>query len=54
MFDAEKECGRFAAASVDGDDRLFWSRRAEQWLELANGSEKEPKRRRFFGFISGD
>jgi hypothetical protein len=47
MFDAEKfrrtkaqECGRFAAASVDGDDRLFWSRRSEQWLELANGSER--------------
>jgi hypothetical protein len=47
MFDAEKfrrtkaqECGRFAAAAVDADDRLFWSRRAEQWLELASGSKK--------------
>jgi hypothetical protein len=61
MFDAEKfrrtkaqECGRFAAAAVDADDRLFWSRLAEQWLELASGSKKETKRRRFFGFISGD
>jgi hypothetical protein len=61
MFDAEKfrrtkaqECGRFAAAAVDADDRLFWSRRAEQWLELASGSKTETKRRRFFGFISGD
>jgi hypothetical protein len=48
MFDAEKfrrtkaqECGRFAAAAVDADDRLFWSRRAEQWLELASGSKKK-------------
>jgi hypothetical protein len=61
MFDAGKfrrtkaqECSRFAAAAVDVDDRLFWSRLAEQWLELASGSEKETKRRRFFGFISGD
>jgi hypothetical protein len=59
MFDAGKfrrtkaqECGRFAAAAVDVDDRLFWSRLAEQWSELAR--EKETKRRRFFGFISGD
>jgi hypothetical protein len=57
MFDAEKfrrtkaqECN---SASVDVEDRLFWSRLAEQWLELASGSIKE-KRRRFFGFISGD
>jgi hypothetical protein len=61
LFDAQKfrrtkaqECGRFAAAAVDFDDRLFWSRLAEQWLELANGSAKETKRRRFFGFVSGD
>jgi hypothetical protein len=61
MIDAEKfrqakaqECGRFAAAAVDVDDRLFWSRLAEQWLELARGSKKETRPRRFFGFISGD
>jgi hypothetical protein len=60
MFDAEKfrrtkaqECNRLAAASVNVEDRLFWSRLAQQWLELASGSIKE-KRRRFFGFISGD
>ncbi len=39
--------------AVDDEDRLFWSRVAEQWLELADGSKKETKRRRFFGFISG-
>jgi hypothetical protein len=49
-----QECRRFAAAAVDLDDRLFWSRLADQWLELADGSEKETRRRRFFGFISGD
>jgi hypothetical protein len=61
MFDAGKfrrtkaqECGRFAAAALDVDDRLFWSKLAEQWLELASGPNKETKRRRFFGFISGD
>jgi hypothetical protein len=60
MFDVEKfrrtkaqECNRLAAASVDVEDRLFWSRLAQQWLEIASGSIKE-KRRRFFGFISGD
>jgi hypothetical protein len=49
-----QECRRFAAAAVEVDDQLFWSRLAEQWLELADGSEKETRRRRFFGFISGD
>jgi hypothetical protein len=60
MFDVQKfrrtkaqECSRFAAAAVDVEDRLFWSRLAEQWLELAEGSKKETKRHRFFGFISG-
>jgi hypothetical protein len=61
MFDVRKfrrtksqECGRFAAAAADVDDRLFWSRLADQWLELASESNEETKRRRFFGFISGD
>jgi hypothetical protein len=61
LFDVQKfrrtkaqECGRFADAAMDVDDRLFWSRLAEQWLELAKGSEKETRRRRFFGFMSGD
>jgi hypothetical protein len=61
LFDVQKfrrtkaqECSKFAAAAVDADDRLFWSRLAEQWLELANGPERATKRRRFFGFISGD
>jgi hypothetical protein len=61
MFDLGKfrrtkaqECGRFAAAAVDVDDRLFWSRLAEQWLELASVSNEETTRPRFFGFISGD
>jgi hypothetical protein len=38
MFDAGKfrrtkaqECGRFAAAAVDVDDRLFWSKPSSGW-----------------------
>jgi hypothetical protein len=61
MFDVHKfrrtkaqECSKFAAAAMDIDDRVFWSRLAEQWSDLADGSKKEKKRRRFFGFISGD
>jgi hypothetical protein len=61
MFDVQKfrrtiaqECGTFAAAALDVDDQLFWTRLAEQWSELANGSKQETQRRRFFGFISGD
>jgi hypothetical protein len=49
-----RECCKFAAAAVDNEDKLFWSGLAEQWLKLASGPEKETKRGRFFGFISGD
>jgi hypothetical protein len=48
MFDAEKfrrtkaqECGRFAAAAVDVDDRLFWSRLAEQRWGLRVGQKRK-------------
>jgi hypothetical protein len=61
LFDVQKfrrtkalECSKFAAAAMDVDDRVFWSRLAEQWSDLADGSKKETKRWRFFGFISGD
>ncbi len=61
MFDVQKsrttkaqECSKFADAAMDVDDRVFWSRLAEQWSDLADGSKKETKRRRFFGFISGE
>jgi hypothetical protein len=61
LFDVQKfrrtkalECSKFAVAAMDGDDRAFWSRLAEQWAELADVSKKETKRRRFFGFISGE
>jgi hypothetical protein len=61
LFDVQKfrttkaqECSKFADAAMDVDDRVFWSRLAEQWSDLADGSKKETKRRRFFGFISGE
>jgi hypothetical protein len=48
MFDARKfrrikaqECGRFAARAVNVDDRLFWSRLAEQWLSLRVGQKRQ-------------
>jgi hypothetical protein len=60
LFDVQKfrrtkaqECSKFAASALDVDDQAFWSGLAEQWLKLADGSEKETKGRRFFGFTSG-
>jgi hypothetical protein len=61
LFDVQKfrrtkaqECSKFADAAMDVDDRIFWTRLAEQWSDLADGSKKETKRRRFFGFISDE
>ena len=49
-----QECSKFAAAAVRSKEKLFWSKLAEEWLALADIPEKEAKRRRFFGFLSGD
>jgi hypothetical protein len=57
MFDAGKfrrakvqECGRFAAAALSVDDKLFWSRLAEQWsLRLFKGNEATTLLRFHFG-----
>jgi hypothetical protein len=61
LFDIQKfrrtkaqECSKFADAAMDVDDRIFWARLAEQWSDLADGSKEETKRRRFFGFLSGE
>jgi hypothetical protein len=47
LFDVQKfrttkaqECSKFADAAMDVDDRVFWSRLAEQWSDLADGSKK--------------
>jgi hypothetical protein len=39
---------------VRSKEKLFWSKLAEEWLALADIPEKEAKRRRFLGFLSGD
>jgi hypothetical protein len=49
-----RECSTLAAAALDNDDKLFWSNLAKQWSSLADSPETETRRRRFFGFLSGD